>query len=386
MMYSHSLVGHKTPGRAWTIEEKDGQEFAAAIGDTAYLSRNLHGTSRAGGERRPLPPTIATRYQGQLDCLPEIYQYLGFGTATTSILHTDQEYVISRPLYPGTTFISWMRVISIRLSQPEERTAILVLEHVLEDMQGHRWVTGTSTLLLRDRPVLVRNQSISGEFFAANPPRPTGRAIPPVSLSVTQVHLNTYAQASGDRNPLHLDPEMARTRGLAGTITHGMLIMGWMGNAVTSWIADQSKQRGFVTRLRASFHKPVFPGDTVTIQGNHSRRTSEVQALKLWVETQKGQIVATGSAEVHLAAVNIAEHVIGRSLNDGSDGHTYCVVINNRQQYALWPADKVPVSGWRATAIQGTKEQCLAYLQETWPQFQCPQIREYLWFYDHFFN
>lgn len=43
---------------------------------------------------------------------------------------------------------------------------------------------------------------------------------------ITQERVDAYAAASGDRNPIHLDPAAARQAGFDGTIAHGMLILG----------------------------------------------------------------------------------------------------------------------------------------------------------------
>ncbi|MCE5213020.1 MAG: hypothetical protein LLG40_15870 [Deltaproteobacteria bacterium] len=53
---------------------------------------------------------------------------------------------------------------------------------------------------------------------------------------LTRTHLVRYAGASGDFNPLHYDQTFVRTIGLKNVIAHGMLIMGIVSEAITSWI------------------------------------------------------------------------------------------------------------------------------------------------------
>ena len=50
---------------------------------------------------------------------------------------------------------------------------------------------------------------------------------------ITQVQLIKYAGASGDFNQIHTVPEYAKKAGLDGTITHGMLIMGILGQMIS---------------------------------------------------------------------------------------------------------------------------------------------------------
>ena len=62
-----------------------------------------------------------------------------------------------------------------------------------------------------------------------------GDEMAPLSRTVTQAQIDAYASASGDHNPIHVDPEFARSVGLHGTIAHGMLDMAILGEAVGRW-------------------------------------------------------------------------------------------------------------------------------------------------------
>ena len=54
----------------------------------------------------------------------------------------------------------------------------------------------------------------------------------------TREDLRRYAEASGDLNPLHLDPEFARQAGFDDVIVHGMLGMAMLGRLVTESFPD----------------------------------------------------------------------------------------------------------------------------------------------------
>ena len=49
------------------------------------------------------------------------------------------------------------------------------------------------------------------------------------TVTFTTEQIDAYAEASGDRNPIHLDDAFARSVGLPGRIAHGMLQMGVAG-------------------------------------------------------------------------------------------------------------------------------------------------------------
>ena len=96
--------------------------------------------------------------------------------------------------------------------------------------------------------------------------RPTpavGSEMTAMTRRVTQEQIAAYAEASGDRNPIHLDPEFARRVGLAGTIAHGMLEMAVLAEAVSRWAGGYDR----LLELRCRFSKPLFPGDEITCTG-----------------------------------------------------------------------------------------------------------------------
>ncbi|MEV8530867.1 MaoC/PaaZ C-terminal domain-containing protein [Streptomyces sp. NPDC051211] len=97
------------------------------------------------------------------------------------------------------------------------------------------------------------------DVFTARP----GTELP--ALTVPEITAGTvaqYAHASGDGNPVHLDPAAAREAGLPGTIVHGMFTMALLGRVVTGW-APQSRLRS----LKAAFVAPVPVGTAVTCTG-----------------------------------------------------------------------------------------------------------------------
>lgn len=53
----------------------------------------------------------------------------------------------------------------------------------------------------------------------------------------------------------------------------------------------------------------------------------------------------------------------------------YAVVINHEEQYSLWPvAGQIP-SGWRRVGQEGSKEDCLRYIEEVWTDMRPSNIR-----------
>ena len=104
-----------------------------------------------------------------------------------------------------------------------------------------------------------------------------------------------YAGASGDFNPIHIDPEFGQAVGLGGVILHGLCTLGFVAKAVTDWTGDPGKLK----RIKCRFAAPVHLGDTVSIRADVTEVKGGRARLKLTVTTQeKVEVLTTTSAEV----------------------------------------------------------------------------------------
>jgi MbtH protein len=54
----------------------------------------------------------------------------------------------------------------------------------------------------------------------------------------------------------------------------------------------------------------------------------------------------------------------------------YLVVVNDEEQFSIWPADQDLPPGWRATGAEGTREACLAHIGEVWTDMRPRSLRE----------
>jgi len=73
----------------------------------------------------------------------------------------------------------------------------------------------------------------------------------------------TY-RLSGDRNPLHSDPEFAKLAGFDRPILHGLCTYGFTGRALLHTLAGSDDRR--FTGMEARFAKPVMPGQALRIK------------------------------------------------------------------------------------------------------------------------
>jgi MbtH protein len=52
--------------------------------------------------------------------------------------------------------------------------------------------------------------------------------------------------------------------------------------------------------------------------------------------------------------------------DDTDDDTIYKVVVNQEEQYSIWPDDRENLLGWRDAGESGSKTECLAYIKEVW--------------------
>jgi acyl dehydratase len=67
---------------------------------------------------------------------------------------------------------------------------------------------------------------------------------------ITRHTLALYCGASGDHNPIHVDLDFARAAGFPDVFSHGMLVMAYLGQALTDAVSPSSI-RSFSTRFAA---------------------------------------------------------------------------------------------------------------------------------------
>jgi MbtH protein len=58
------------------------------------------------------------------------------------------------------------------------------------------------------------------------------------------------------------------------------------------------------------------------------------------------------------------------------DDAKYQVLINDEEQYSLWLADHDIPDGWRAVGKEGSKADCMAYVDEVWTDMRPRSLRE----------
>ena len=122
-----------------------------------------------------------------------------------------------------------------------------------------------------------------------------GDVLPIITKTLTQEKINRYADASGDRNPLHIDPAFAAGTQFGGTIAHGMLVLAYISELMTAAFGGAWPTSG---HLKVRFRGAARPGDTVTASGRVLRVKDGTIFCEVECRNQNGEVLISGEASL----------------------------------------------------------------------------------------
>jgi acyl dehydratase len=208
-------------------------------------------------------------YEGDLRCVPSYVNVLchpgfwaqrpEFGIDWVKILHAEQAFEIHKPLPPVGVIRGEYKVRGLE-DKGEGRGVLLHQEKTLFDAaDGARLATVRSTLfLLGDGGAGGFGEPV--EPAQALPEREPDRTIEIATLPRQAL----IYRLSGDWNPLHADPAVARKAGFPAPILHGLCTNGIACRALLAAYCDNDVSRFGSMFVR--FSRPVMPGDTIRFE------------------------------------------------------------------------------------------------------------------------
>lgn len=205
------------------------------------------------------------------------------------LVHGDQDMTFAAPVRPGDVITSMSRVLDIADKTSGELITIGVSA---KNQQGRTVLEARSGLFVRGprkkENIAAEKSERDAEEAAWSQAAPAWSATETVAADQSA----RYAEASGDRNPIHLDEEVAKMAGLPGIILHGLCSMAFVHNACVRKLGGDP---GKLRRLAVRFHRPVLMGDVLTIEA----RGPERGPWQLRVTNQSGVVVLkNGVAEL----------------------------------------------------------------------------------------
>ena len=124
-----------------------------------------------------------------------------------------------------------------------------------------------------------------------------GEAIPELKVTPDRFLPHRYAGASGDFNPIHIDPEFARQVGLPGNILHGLYTMAQVARASVAAAGGDPRS---LKRLSVQFRGMGVPEQEISVSGT-VRSASDGRAVIDTEAQQDGKRIIR-NAEAELAA------------------------------------------------------------------------------------
>lgn len=58
------------------------------------------------------------------------------------------------------------------------------------------------------------------------------------------------------------------------------------------------------------------------------------------------------------------------------ESQLFSVVVNHEEQYSIWPVDRELPLGWQTAGKEGTKQECLDYIEEVWTDMRPLSLRK----------
>jgi acyl dehydratase len=123
----------------------------------------------------------------------------------------------------------------------------------------------------------------------------TGEQIPELKVTPDADLTKRYAAASGDPNPIHTDPELARNVGLPGVILHGLYTMAQVARANTAAAGGDPRR---LKRLSVQFRGMGFPEQEITVSGTVREERDGRVVVDTVAEQSGNQIIRNAEAEL----------------------------------------------------------------------------------------
>ena len=122
-----------------------------------------------------------------------------------------------------------------------------------------------------------------------------GESIPELKVTPDKYIPHRYAGASGDFNPIHIDPEFAKQVGLPGNILHGLYTMAQVARANVAAAGGDPRT---LRRLEVQFRGMGFPEQEIVVSGTVTEERDGRPVVDTVAEQSGNQIIRNAEAEL----------------------------------------------------------------------------------------
>ena len=237
--------------RSWTADDVILYALGVGAGQRDPADELFLTTENSRGAELAAVPSFANML-----AIPDAYTLMG-DVDLSKLLHASQEFEIhSRIPVSGTARI----VATLAGLYDKGPAAVGVIETVATDAAtGVALMTSRNTIYVRDAGGFGGDRGPSDKWEA--PDRPVDFR---VEAEIPRDQALLY-RLTGDRNPLHSDPEFAKRAGFDTPILHGMCTYGYTARILLHEVCDSAVDR--FQGMSARFSRPVLPGQTIVVEG-----------------------------------------------------------------------------------------------------------------------
>lgn len=206
-------------------------------------------------------------YEKDLRAVPTLATVVAWGAGVSTeklgvnyklVLHGEEQTIFHRPMPVAATIVADSGVAQV-YDKGEGKGAVIVRQTVLRDEADGEPI---ATL---NRTIFARGDGGTGGSKEAQPaPHAVPDRVPDIVIEYP-IAPNQAAiyRLSGDRNPLHIEPERGRAAGFPQPILHGLCTYGFTCRAVLEAFCGFDPSR--IASHQARFSSPVFPGERLRI-------------------------------------------------------------------------------------------------------------------------
>ena len=178
------------------------------------------------------------------------------GLDWVQVLHAGQEIILHKPLPVSATVEAKTRITEVT-DKGEKIGALIVSDRTVVDVEtGDELCTLVTTILARG------NGGFGGDRRSVPKTDVIPKEVPDEICDLQTLPSQALIyRLSGDFNPLHASPIVARNAGFQAPILHGLSTLGVMTHALLRICCNYEPDR--FKRIRLRFSSPVLPGETI---------------------------------------------------------------------------------------------------------------------------
>ncbi len=236
-------TGIELPPTTFEYDDRDVMLYAIGVGATELdfvYERSL----------KPLPSFAV---------IPAFPAMIGLSSAVeinlVMLLHGEQSFRIHKPIPTKARLTTTGKVDGV---YDKGKGALAIVETETRDESGEIVFSNRSGVFVRGAG------GFGGERGPEAGNNPPDRAPDKTVSYATAPNQAVIYRLSGDRNPLHIDPDFAKMAGYDRPILHGLCSFGHVCRAVLAEYCDNDTSRFIGLGVR--FSGVVYPGDTITTE------------------------------------------------------------------------------------------------------------------------